>query len=64
MTPAEKSISLIGGVGTGGTITARGISQEQEKDIKIVAVDPSDSPVLSGGSPGPTRYRDRRGLCT
>ncbi|MBU1061987.1 MAG: cysteine synthase A [Candidatus Omnitrophica bacterium] len=44
---------LVSGVGTGGTLT--GITQiikDRKKDFKAVAVEPLDSPVLSGGSPG------------
>ena len=45
--------SFVAGVGTGGTITGVGEVLKQElKHIKIVAVEPTDSPVLSGGSPG------------
>ena len=46
------------GVGTGGTITgvAQGL-KEKSKFIKIVAVEPSDSPVLSGGTAGPHKLQ-------
>lgn len=45
---------LITGVGTGGHITAVGkVLKESFPNLKVVAVEPSDSPVLSGGAPGP-----------
>jgi len=44
---------FIGGVGTGGTITGVGeVLKSKKPDIRIIAVEPYDSPVLSGGSPG------------
>ncbi|PWW39976.1 pyridoxal-phosphate dependent enzyme [Paenibacillus pabuli] len=44
---------FIGGVGTGGTISGVGEALKQRKeDVKIIAVEPSDSPVLSGGAKG------------
>ncbi|MDH7567942.1 MAG: pyridoxal-phosphate dependent enzyme, partial [Clostridiales bacterium] len=43
---------FVGGVGTGGTITGVGeILKQRKPSIKIVAVEPYDSPVLSGGQP-------------
>jgi cysteine synthase A len=45
---------LVTGVGTGGHLTAVGkVLKEKFPNIKIVAVEPADSPVLSGGQPGP-----------